>query len=64
MYTIMKERMEEAKERNRRHLKATVQEFSERLDEESEGKPMLATRNNDIFTFREDGTLEREASAS
>ena len=64
MYTVMRERIRQAEERNRRNMPLMVARFRQRLEDEAKGIPMRAIRRDDIYEMREDGSLRRVFKAT
>lgn len=59
MYTVMRERIRQAEERNRRNMPLMVARFRQRLEDESKGIPMRVIRHDDIYEMSEDGLLRK-----
>lgn len=64
MYSVMKKRIVEAQERNRRNMHKTMEAFRRRLEAEANGCRMKPIRYDDIYVMQKDGSLKKIVSAN
>lgn len=64
MYTVMRERIRQAEERNRRNMPLMVARFRQRLEDEAKGIPMRTICRDDIYEMSEDGSLRKASRAT